>query len=298
MVSHKNKGMEVIAIIVTYNGSQWIEKTISCLEKSIIPIEIVVIDNCSTDHTVELISNKYPTVKVVQSSSNLGFGKANNIGLRYFFKSTSQYVLLLNQDAYIFPTTIAALIDAHKRNYDYGIFSPLEYCNTGELDIKFERFYAPKELLANMHTTGQNLFETEFVNAACWLIPKKIIQIIGGFDPIFSHYGEDVDYCKRVRSKQFKIGIVKNSKYVHDRPQALIKDSPIQKKISHLHVSQLLFLRWSNLSLSKRLIIILKQNLKNALFTAPGYKKQILKHSLFLGKNFNKILNQEVFKAL
>lgn len=288
----------IYAIVVTYNGAKWVDKCFGSLMESNIPVKVLAIDNASTDKTVELIKSKYPSVELIENGTNLGFGKANNIGLKRILYENADYAFLLNQDAYIFPTTIAALIDAHKRNYDYGIFSPLEYCNTGELDIKFERFYAPKELLANMHTTGQNLFQTEFVNAACWLIPKKIIQIIGGFDPIFSHYGEDVDYCKRVRSKQFKIGIVKNSKYVHDRPQALIKDSPIQKKISHLHVSQLLFLRWSNLSLSKRLIIILKQNLKNALFTAPGYKKQILKHSLFLGKNFNKILNQEVFKAL
>lgn len=288
----------IYAIVVTYNGAKWVDKCFGSLMESNIPVKVLAIDNASTDKTVELIKSKYPSVELIENGTNLGFGKANNIGLKRILYENADYAFLLNQDAYIFPTTIAALIDAHKRNYDYGIFSPLEYCNTGELDIKFERFYAPKELLANMHTTGQNLFQTEFVNAACWLIPKKIIQIIGGFDPIFSHYGEDVDYCKRVRSKQFKIGIVKNSKYVHDRPQALIKDSPIQKKISHLHVSQLLFLRWSNLSLSKRLIIILKQNLKNALFTAPGCKKQILKHSLFLGKNFNKILNQEVFKAL
>jgi GT2 family glycosyltransferase len=288
----------IYAIVVTYNGAKWVDKCFGSLMESNIPVKVLAIDNASTDKTVELIKSKYPSVELIENGTNLGFGKANNIGLKRILYENADYAFLLNQDAYIFPTTIAALIDAHKRNYDYGIFSPLEYCNTGELDKKFERFYAPKELLANMHTTGQNLFQTEFVNAACWLIPKKIIQIIGGFDPIFSHYGEDVDYCKRVRSKQFKIGIVKNSKYVHDRPQALIKDSPIQKKISDLHVSQLLFLRWSNLSLSKRLIIILKQNLKNALFTAPGYKKQILKHSLFLGKNFNKILNQEVFKAL
>lgn len=74
--------MKVNTIIVTYNGAQWIEKCLDSLHECKVKTHILIVDNASTDNTLSIIREKYPEVELIESAKNLGFGKANNIGLR------------------------------------------------------------------------------------------------------------------------------------------------------------------------------------------------------------------------
>ena len=83
--------MKVISIIITYNGSKWVEKCFGSLVKSTHPLKIIAVDNASDDGTPEIIHTKYPEVEVINSEQNLGFGKANNIGLRKALEERADY---------------------------------------------------------------------------------------------------------------------------------------------------------------------------------------------------------------
>src|SRR5690554_1213712 len=236
----------IIAIVVTYNGSQWVNKCFGSLVDSSIPLKVLAIDNGSSDNTVEIVRKNFPEIAIIETGKNLGFGKANNLGLKRAVEENADYIFLLNQDAWVENDTIEKLVDAERNNPVYGIISPIEYFRPGVLDIKFQKYYAPKELLENIEQKSTKIYKTSFVNAAAWLIPIKTIKLIGGFDSIFAHYGEDVDYCNRLFKHQFFVGIVSSAIYYHDRPQVLVKNSSKKKQLNHSLIKSILFLRWNH----------------------------------------------------
>ena len=209
---------KVSIIVVTYNGLQWIEK---CLQSILPSYDVIVVDNNSTDGTLSIIEEKFSKVKVLAQKVNLGFGQANNIGISYAINKGADYVFLLNQDAYLKKNTISKLVELSGINKEYGVLSPIHLNGAGtKLDLNFSCYIQNnKELqydaLKN-HFTNQ-IYDVPFVNAAGWLIPKEIIEIVGGFDPIFFHYGEDDNFCQRVLFHGYKIGIAPEVYMMHDR---------------------------------------------------------------------------------
>lgn len=211
----------IYAVIVTFNSMKWIDKCISSLKNSSVYVNIIIVDNNSGDNTVEHIKNNYPQVFLVNSKENYGFGKANNIGIKYAMNNDAEYILLINQDAWIQRDSIKIMID---QNLNDSIISPIHLNGRGDLlDYNFR-----KSILKNAYNNYllDNLFfdnkhnanyEVDFVNAACWLIPVNIINEIGGFNPLFFHYGEDVNYCQRLHYHKYKIVVNINSFVCHDR---------------------------------------------------------------------------------
>lgn len=201
----------VKTIIVTYNGEHYIEKCIASVLNSSIQTDIIIIDNNSSDNTVKIISEKFPSVELIRSNKNHGFGKANNIGISRAIKNDFDYILLLNQDAYLEKNTIEGLMQIHKKNHDYGILSPIHYNNNNSIDHLFYKN------IGENFTKNVGVSEVKFINAAIWLISSECINVNGGFMPIFPHYGEDDNYCHRVRFSGYKIGYCPNLTAIHDR---------------------------------------------------------------------------------
>ncbi|MGI5974566.1 MAG: glycosyltransferase family 2 protein [Paludibacter sp.] len=229
--------IKVFVVVVTYKGKLWYDRCFSSLRNSVVPLHVVVIDNASPDNTVEFIQNNYPEFHLIKSDKNLGFGRANNLGMRYALNNGANYVFLLNQDAWIEPNTISDLINIHQLNKTYGILSPMH--------INAERNAIEKGLMhyiADYKLTDPKLiddlywdrlddvYNTHYVNAAAWLLPRKTLEMIGGFDPIFFHYGEDDNYMNRVLYHGFKIGICPKVRIVHDTERRLDMATQIAKK--------------------------------------------------------------------
>lgn len=208
-------------IIVTYNGMLWLDR---CL-KSCLNYPVIIIDNASTDETVSFIETNYPNVTLLKQTVNLGFGQANNIGIRYALDHGSEHVFLLNQDAYLVDNVLETLISFQKQNPQYGILSPIHITgNQKKLDKNFSSFML-KEKTGQFYSDfvlGNKLasvYEVPFVNAAAWLLSRKCLETVGGFDPLFFHYGEDDNYCQRVVFHGLKIGVVPKCFIIHDRAE-------------------------------------------------------------------------------
>lgn len=202
----------IVSVIVTYNGEKWIKKCLDSLLASSIHTDIYLIDNGSTDSTLKIVEN-YPAVIYTESGRNVGFGQANNILLKKLYKEKNYtHYFLINQDAWIDKNCLQYLADVSIKNPKYGILSPIHYNHDfSEMDFNF------KEYLAKSKKKNQVILETNFVNAAFWLISKKCLEKTGVFNPYFSHYGEDKNYCNRVIYSGLKIGIVTTAKANHDR---------------------------------------------------------------------------------
>ena len=133
--------MKILTIIVSYNFEKWISRCLNSLKASSHPTDIIVIDNCSKDRTVEIIQKEYPQVRLIANSANLGFGRANNIGMQIAMKEGYDAVFLLNQDAWIGNDTLAVLAAQAVRHPEFGILSPVHLNGIGkELDKGFASY--------------------------------------------------------------------------------------------------------------------------------------------------------------
>lgn len=212
----------VYAIVVTHNGEAWIETCLQSLMRSRYPVQVVVVDNGSMDSTLLLVS-RFPEVLLLKNEENLGFGMANNIGIRAALDRKAEWVFLLNQDASVEPETVGELVRVSLSHPRFGILSPFQLDGEGrELDARFANhlYRAGARLLSDLYL-GQKreVYATTFANAAAWLVTNECLETVGGFDPLFFMYAEDDDYCNRALWHGFEIGLVPTAVVFHDRPR-------------------------------------------------------------------------------
>lgn len=221
--------MTIFSVIITFNAlrNDWLYKCLNSLISSELSTEIIVVDNASTDKTCQVIKEKYPSVILIENYENKGFGAANNQGFEYGIKNGADYIFLLNQDAWIEKDSILRLIMQSEKNPQFGVISPLHLNVTGTaMDYNFSNYLSPhycKSLYSDfvLNRVEERIYELPFVNAAAWLLPKKTMEVVGGFSPSFFHYGEDDNYCHRVLFHQLKIGVYPFAKIFHDRENRL-----------------------------------------------------------------------------
>jgi GT2 family glycosyltransferase len=213
---------KVFVIIVTYNGMKWIEECLSSVLNSSIPVSVIVIDNSSSDETISFIKDKFSEVTVFEQTDNLGFGKANNLGMGYALNQNADFIFLLNQDAFLEKKTIEDLIKVSESHPKYGILSPIQLDYSGKfLENYFFRFMAEDDSRSFysdfvLKNDLKKVYDIHFIQAAAWLLPTDTIKKIGGFDPLFYHYGEDNNYCQRLLYHNMKIGVVPDTFIRHD----------------------------------------------------------------------------------
>lgn len=192
------------------------------INQSTIKPKVIIVDNASEDDTVDIIKGKYPEVDLIENSTNIGFGAANNLGIKKALKQGADYVFLLNQDAWVEPNCLEYLISAASNNPEYGILSPIQLTPNKEETIEdhFSLFVTRdgnrQEIISDLFFNNKkSLYDVKFIQAAGWLLSKACLNEIGYFDPLFFHYGEDSDYANRVIRHNFKIGIVTNAIMFH-----------------------------------------------------------------------------------
>lgn len=200
----------VSVIIVNYNSGSY---TLACVESLLhqrdVQLEVIVVDNASPDNSAELLQARLPTtVHFIQSATNLGFGKANNLAAK---AAHGDYVLLLNPDTQIENAyTVRNLVDRLNSKSQVGLLAPaVNEPRKNKVVLPRFSYPAAKQL---RKTTKLNSLpgKIAWVLGACMLMKRDVFQMIGGFDEDFFLYGEDVDICLRVRLAGYEID------YAHD----------------------------------------------------------------------------------
>ena len=279
----------VYTIIVCYNGTKWIRKCLTSVSSSSIDVKIIVVDNNSKDRTIQIIEEEFPSVMLLKQTKNLGFGQANNIGIRYALDHGAEQVFLLNQDAYLVEDALAQIIRFQKTHPDFGILSPLHItANKQKLDFNFSK-YMLRDKTGQFYSDFvlgndiKEVYDVPFVNAAAWLLSRQCLETVGGFDPLFFHYGEDDNYCQRVIYHGFKIGVLPKAYVVHDREDRVheqvaifsatyFKNIEKQYKINYANIN---VINTIDLKVSKLKKTILKLLLKMKFKRAIAYKKEL-----------------------
>lgn len=215
--------MRILVIIVSYNFERWIDRCLGSLRESVHPVDTVVIDNCSSDSTTQLIEQRYPKVRLIKNKENLGFGRANNIGMEIAISEGYDAVFLLNQDAWIDPQTIGTIANLCQKYPTYGILSPVHLTGNGDKPEQGFSAYTGIRELSDLNKEVP-IVQTSFINAAFWMIPVAVLHTVGGFSPLFYHYGEDKDYVNRLKHHGYFVGYSPIVFGCHDREN---------RKVSH-----------------------------------------------------------------
>lgn len=211
-------------VIVTYNAKEWITLICEMFKDEHIDVKLYVVDNNSSDDTVELIRSKISNSEIIELKMNTGFGYANNIGLKRAVADNCNYFLLLNQDAKINIESIRELRAIHSKNPEFAVLSPVHLYSSEYVDNLHLRtlISGSRKLMNDLIVDANNtdeVYEIPYTNAAIWHLTKFSLDKVGCFDPLFKHYGEDVDYCRRAYYTGMRVGVTLKVRGFHYRDQ-------------------------------------------------------------------------------
>lgn len=198
--------------IANYNGVQVLGECIESVlaQRGDATLEIVVHDDASTDGSVAWIRQRFPQVELLASTENVGFCIANN---RMVAHARGEFVLLLNNDAALYPDAIATLLGEIRSQSDPGIFTLPQYdWQTGHLVDRgclLDPFYNP---VPNLDEARR---EVAYVIGACLFLPRPLWHELGGFPEWFGSIAEDMYICCLARLRGLSVAVTSASGYRH-----------------------------------------------------------------------------------
>lgn len=198
---------KTLIILVTYNGAKWLPEVLDALGESE-AYDVWARDNGSQDDTLNILK-EHPAAAFVSAGVNVGFGVANNEGMQFALDKGYDSVFLLNQDCRIDAQSMLELRKEGLRHHSH-VSCPIQM-NWGREGANrgFDTRYAPG------WQTASRPFSVDFVNAAAWFIPMKVLCAVGGFNPVFFMYGEDRDWARRLLKHEGKFTVLPSIECFH-----------------------------------------------------------------------------------
>jgi GT2 family glycosyltransferase len=217
----------LFAVVVTYNGLTCITTCLDSLRNSDLPVRVIVVDNASTDGTPDLVAESFHDIDLLRLTQNLGFGRGNNIGIRKAYAMGAEHAVLLNQDAHVDAAAIRLLAQAQRREPRFGVLTPVHLDGDGTRpDALFASHLCSSRFVSDLLSDfvldegSRDVYTVPFANAAAWMLSRRCIEDVGLFNPVFKHYGEDLEYVHRAKNKGYLVGFVPHARAYHHRPQS------------------------------------------------------------------------------
>jgi GT2 family glycosyltransferase len=249
---------QAAVVIVSWNSRDDLPSCLRSLETVTVPLEVVVVDNASSDGSAAAAREASPRVRVLEAGSNHGFARAANLGWR---ATTASYVLFLNPDAELTSGALEALQAVLEARPEVGIVGPATCNADGTPQVSFGPDLTPwnewrqrrlvrgvrardPRALADVEALSAREHEPAWVSGSCLLARRTLLERLGGFDERFFLYEEDVDLCLRARQAGLRIVFTPAARIVHRLGQSMEKDS-VRARIEYDR-SHLLYYRKQN----------------------------------------------------
>jgi GT2 family glycosyltransferase len=202
----------VSIIIINYNGKSYLEKCLESIKKiKYDNLEIIVVDNNSTDGTMEFLVQNYPSIITLKLDKNYGFAKPNNVAAKI---AKGDFLLFLNNDTEVTPNFLTELVQVLVGNDQIGICQSLLLKPNGEIDSSGD-FIDTIGVVYNSKKPIDKIREISSARGASMIIRKELFLDLGGFDEQFFVSFEDVDLGWRTWIKGYKVVINPKSVVYH-----------------------------------------------------------------------------------
>ena len=208
----------VSVIIVNYNGKRHLEKCLESLMKvDYEKYEVILVDNNSTDNSVEFVKNVYPSVIIIKLDKNYGFAEPNNIGAKI---AKGDFLLFLNNDTKVNPNFIQEMVNVFNQDSKIAISQSLLLKTNGEIESSGDFI----DIIGRAYMSKEKVTEVKEIlgaRGACMMVRKNIFWELGGFDKNFFASFEDIDLSWRAWIWGYKIVLVPNSIVYHTGGQTV-----------------------------------------------------------------------------
>jgi GT2 family glycosyltransferase len=225
--------MDISIVIVSWNAKRYVEECLTSLEtlNKDVSIEIIVVDNASTDGTVGLIRNRFPCVRLVESEKNLGFARANNLGIAL---TRGKYICLMNPDVKVPADCLSKMYQYMEKEAAIGLLGPKMLGPDGDTRRSGMRFPTLwncflRATAMDSLSMGTGLFggflmsdfefdttrDIDVLNGWFWLARRAAVDEVGLLDERFFMYGEDIDWCKRFHNAGWRVVFYPEAEAVH-----------------------------------------------------------------------------------
>ena len=212
-----------VVVLVNYNGARDTAQCVKSLHLSSKRPAIVVVDNTPNDPILESAISSYTDVHIIRSSENLGFGRGNNLGIRWALAKNYPYIFILNNDTQVKPDTIQNLEEAIDK-LGVGIVAPrivfsenpdVLWYGGGDIDWRRGGAVVPGIFRPANSSDAMCQREVSFVSGCAMFVKRDVFKRIGGFDPRFFMYEEDLELCLRAKENQIKLVYIPNALVLH-----------------------------------------------------------------------------------
>jgi GT2 family glycosyltransferase len=224
--------IELSVVIVTWNCKQYLEEFFESAGELLQSpsTQVIVVDNASTDGSPDFIATRYPRVQVIRKQTNLGFAKANNVGLA---AAKGEFICLINPDVKLLPGCFERVMQTMRTQQDIGLLGPQMLgrdglvhrstmrfptvwnclCQALALDVSFAGRLFKGQLMRDFKHDETR--EVDVLNGWFWMTRRRALEEVGHLDERFFMYGEDIDFCKRFHDRGWKRVYLADARAVH-----------------------------------------------------------------------------------
>ncbi|HRN70732.1 MAG TPA: glycosyltransferase family 2 protein [Candidatus Woesebacteria bacterium] len=225
-----NKNIELSIILISFNTAQI---TANCIEsiynsKDIkkIALEVIVLDNASSDHSIQTIKSlqkKYSSLKLIESKENTGFSKGNNLAAK---QAKGEYILFLNSDTLVLENAVYKLLTFYKTNQQKAQFIGAKLFNKNmtsqpsagpfySLSVVFGALFLKGDYWGLTRSSPDRTTKIDWVSGACIMTKKQYFDEVGGFDEGIFMYMEEIDLLYRARQKNYNTYFYPDAQFIH-----------------------------------------------------------------------------------
>jgi GT2 family glycosyltransferase len=223
----------VSVVIVSWNAKDYLAQCLESLAtiRGSVSLEVFVVDNASADGSPEMVRERFPSVRLIQTGANLGFAKANNMGIR---QCKGRYVCLVNSDIKVLNQCIETLVSFCQAHPEAGMVGPRIMGGDGQLQRSCRGFPGLWNMLCRAlaldamfpqcawfggyllpHWKHDVQKPVDILSGCFWLVRREALDRVGLLDEDFFMYGEDMDWCKRFWEEDWQVVYVPEAMAVH-----------------------------------------------------------------------------------
>lgn len=243
-MKQQKKEDDLSIVIVSYNTRELLRARLKSLQG-----QTIIVDNASGDGSREMVEKEFPNVDLIKNRQNVGFAKANNQGIR---RTKSTYILLLNTDCEATRQAITETLKFLDTHQEVGGISCKLVLADGSIDpachrgfptpwasltyfLGLEKLFPASRIFGQYHQGYKpmgEIHDVDCISGAFFLIRREVIEKVGLLDEAFFMYGEDIDWCFRIRKAGYRIQFYPHVSVMHKKHQSGLAHADSQLRLN------------------------------------------------------------------